>query len=114
MIRFIFGFEARDSLKARADELPADAYSFLERSPRYQIRPPLAKSPSGSNRRSSESEATRRFTCLEMVAEFDYQPVACKKSYRMIALRKRVGVDEGQMRLFEDYRYHFYITNDRK
>ena len=38
MIRFIFGFEARDSLKARADELPADAYSFLERSPRYQIK----------------------------------------------------------------------------
>ena len=32
----------------------------------------------------------------------------------MIVLRKRVGVDEGQMRLFEEYRYHFYITNDRK
>ncbi len=49
-----------------------------------------------------------------MVAEFDYRPVACKKSYRMIVLRKRVGVDKGQMRLFEEYRYFFYITNDRK
>ncbi len=49
-----------------------------------------------------------------MVAEFDYKPVACKKSYRMIVLRKRVGVDKGQMRLFEEYRYFFYITNDRK
>jgi hypothetical protein len=49
-----------------------------------------------------------------MVAEFEYRPVACKKSYRMIVLRKRVGVDRGQMRLFEEYRYFFYITNDRK
>ena len=50
----------------------------------------------------------------EMVAEFEYQPVACKKSYRMIVVRKRVGVDKGQMRLFEEYRYLFYITNDRE
>ena len=49
-----------------------------------------------------------------MVAEFEYQPVACKKSYRMIVVRKLVGVDKGQMRLFEEYRYLFYITNDRK
>ena len=49
-----------------------------------------------------------------MVAEFDYRPVACKKTYRMIVLRKRVGIDKGQMRLFEEYRYFFYITNDRK
>src|SRR5262249_60816910 len=33
---------------------------------------------------------------------------------RMIVLRKRVGVDRGQRRLFEEYRYFFYITNDRE
>ncbi len=49
-----------------------------------------------------------------MVAEFEYQPVACKKSYRMIVVRKLVGVDRGQMRLFNEYRYLFYITNDRE
>ena len=48
-----------------------------------------------------------------MVAEFDYRPVACKKTYRMIVLRKRLGIDKGQLRLFEEYRYFFYITNDR-
>ena len=31
----------------------------------------------------------------------------------MIVLRKRLGTDQGQMRLFEEYRYFFYITNDR-
>ena len=32
----------------------------------------------------------------------------------MIVVRKRLGTDKGQMRLFEEYRYFFYITNDRK
>ena len=49
----------------------------------------------------------------EMIAEFEYQPVTCKKSYRMVVLRKRLATDKGQMRLFEEYRYFFYITNDR-
>ena len=49
----------------------------------------------------------------EMIAEFEYRPTVCEKSYRVIALRKRLGIDQGQMRLFEEYRYFFYITNDR-
>ena len=31
----------------------------------------------------------------------------------MVVLRKRLGIDKGQLRLFEEYRYFFYITNDR-
>jgi hypothetical protein len=48
-----------------------------------------------------------------MVAEFDYRPVACQKSYRVVVVRKRLAHDRGQLRLFEEYRYFFYITNDR-
>ena len=48
----------------------------------------------------------------ETVAEFKYRPVACNRDYRVIVVRKRLGIDEGQMRLFEEYRYLFYITND--
>ena len=32
----------------------------------------------------------------------------------MIVLRKRVATDRGQTQLFEEYRYFFYITNDRE
>ena len=32
----------------------------------------------------------------------------------MIVVRKLLGIDKGQMRLFEEYRYFFYITNDRE
>jgi hypothetical protein len=49
----------------------------------------------------------------EMVAEFKYRPTACKKSYRVVVLRKHLEIEKGQMRLFDGYCYFFYITNDR-
>jgi hypothetical protein len=113
-IRFIFGYAAYGALKARADELSDHAYSFLERPPRYAIKTSPRQQP---ERVKPEIVRERGFKTIrlleEMIAEFDYQPVACKKSYRMIVLRKRLATDEGQMRLFEEYRYFFYITNDR-
>ena len=44
--------------------------------------------------------------------EFENQPDKCAKAYRMIALRKRISVEAVQDKLFEEYRYFFYITND--
>jgi hypothetical protein len=49
----------------------------------------------------------------ETVAEFVYRPNACRKSYRLIVVRKDLSVEKGQQVLFADYRYFFYITNDR-
>jgi Transposase DDE domain group 1 len=113
-IRFIFGYEAHDVLKARADELPAHSYRLLNRPPRYAIQTAPRQKP---ERVKPEIVRQRGYENIELleesVAEFDYQPTACRKSYRMVVLRKRVGVDKGQLRLFEEYRYFFYITNDR-
>jgi hypothetical protein len=114
-IRFIFGYAAYDGLKARADELPEEAYGFLERPPRYTIKSAPRERP---ERVKPEIVRRRGFKTIhlleEMVGEFDYRPGVCQKSYRMIVLRKRLGTDKGQMRLFEEYRYFFYITNDRE
>ena len=113
-IRFLFGFEAHDSLKARADELPAKPTASWNDRRSIRSRRSLASSPSGSSPRSSGSAGFQTIHLLEeMVAEFDYRPDACHRTYRMVVLRKRLGVDKGQMRLFEEYRYFFYITNDR-
>ena len=114
-IRFIFGYEAYDALEARADALPAASYRPLARPPRYQVKTTPRQKP---ERVRAEIVRRRGYEDIElveeMVAEFDYRPTACKKSYRMIVLRKRLGVDRGQRRLFEEYRYFFYITNDRE
>jgi Transposase DDE domain group 1 len=114
-IRFIFGYESHESLKARADELPANAYSLLKRPQKHQIKTTPREKPERVKQEIVRERGYETVHLLEeMIAEFEYRPVACKKSYRMIVLRKLVGVDKGQMRLFEEYRYFFYITNDRK
>jgi hypothetical protein len=113
-IRFLFGFEAHPRLIARAERLPAAAYSFLERPPKYEIQTVPRECPA---RIKPEIVRRRNFetihTLEEMVAEFDYRPVACRKSYRVVVLRKRLGIDRGGVRLREEYRYFFFITNDR-
>jgi hypothetical protein len=58
----------------------------------------------------------RRFKTIraisEEVGEFQYRPVACEKTYRVVVLRKRLSVEKGQLVLFEEYR-DLFITNDR-
>lgn len=113
-IRFVFGYEAAPSLQARADQLPAGSYRLLNRPPRYQIQTAPRQKPERVKAEIVRRRGYENIELLEeMVAEFNYRPLACRKSYRMIVLRKRVGVDKGQLRLFEEYRYFFYITNHR-
>ena len=49
----------------------------------------------------------------EDVVEFSYRPGKCKRDYRVVALRKNISVERGENVLFSEYRYFFYITNDR-
>jgi hypothetical protein len=110
---FVFGYEAYDALKARADDLPAAAYRLLRRPPR-PIKTSERQKPERVKPEIVRERGYEDIPLLEeMVAEFAYRPTACTKSYRMIVLRKRVEVNKGQLRLFEEYRYFFSITNDR-
>jgi hypothetical protein len=49
----------------------------------------------------------------EEVAEFEYQPVACRKAYRVVVVKKNLSVEKDEQVLFDDVRYFFYITNIR-
>jgi hypothetical protein len=114
-VRSLFGIDARDNLKGLAERLPELEYSELERPPRYTIRtvPRQAR-----ERHKGRIVAERQFETLKLVgeevAEFEYRPVACKRTYRVIVLRKELVIEKGQLRLFEPDRYFFYITNDRE
>jgi Transposase DDE domain group 1 len=113
-IRFIFGIDAMANLKDLAERLDDLKYSELERLPRYTIQtvPRQAR-----ERHKERIVAERQFETLKLigeeVAEFGYRPVACKKTYRVVVLRKKLVVETGQLRLFEPDRYFFWITNDR-
>jgi hypothetical protein len=111
--RFIFGIDAMPNLVALAEGLSPERYSELERPARSTIK----TAPRQARERPKERIVSeRQFKTLKLVgeevAEFEYRPVACEKSYRVIVLRKKLIVEKGQMWLFEPDRYFFYITND--
>jgi hypothetical protein len=113
-VQFYFGYDAYPNLIAQAEELPAEAYTPLKRPPKYTARTKPRSRPENQKQPIVDKRGfTTLRTIAEEVAEFDYRPRACKKTYRVIVLRKTVAQDKGQLRLFEEYRYLFYITNDR-
>jgi hypothetical protein len=113
-VRFLFGIDAMPNLRALAEQLPPQDYGFLERPPRYAIKTAPRQKPERVKERIVRERKFETIHLLEeMIAEFDYRPVACKRSYRMVVLRKRLGIDKAGVRLREEYRYFFYLTNDR-
>ena len=112
-VRFVFGIDAMPNLVALAEQLPESAYSFLER-PEAPIKTVPRTAPERHKPRIVRERGFESIHTLEeMVAEFEYRPTACNRSYRVIVLRKRLATDRGQLRLFEEYRYFFFISNDR-
>jgi hypothetical protein len=113
-VQFYFGYDAYPNLIARAEELAPEAYSLLARPPKYTIRTKPRRRPENHKQPIVAQRGFKTLcTIREEVAEFDYRPVACKTTYRMIVVRKAVAHEVRQARLFEEYRYFFYITNDR-
>jgi hypothetical protein len=112
-VRFIFGYEAAPNLVALAEGLPERAWRPLQRPPRYDVK------TRPRQRRENVKEAVVRRRgfenlrlCGEEVAEFNYRPVACRKTYRMVVLRKNISKEKGELRLFDEVRYCFFITNE--
>jgi hypothetical protein len=62
--------------------------------------------------RQREFETLTRIA--EDVAAIAYRPTACHRTYRLIIVRQTIAVEKGQTRLFDEIRYRFYLTNDRK
>jgi len=113
-VRFVFGNDARIPLQIQADDLPADRWRKLRRPARYTVK----TEPRRQRRQVKEHIVRERgFENLrlvsEEVAEMDYRPAACRRSYRLIIVRKNLERRDGQGQLFADYRYFFYLTNDR-
>ena len=114
-IQFVFGFDAHATLIARADELRGQDWTRLVRPAKYEVRTELRRRPDNVKEvKVIEHEFTNLRLRSEHVAEFAYTPVACKKSYRIVVVRKNITVEQGGSRLFDEIRYFFYITNDWK
>ena len=114
-VRFIFGYDAIAILRNCADSKAEHEYRELERKARHAFdagRKPRSKQP----RVKEEIVRQRGFENIKLVsedvAEFAYCPKACVLAYRMVVVRKNLTVEKGDVALFDDVRYFFYVTND--
>jgi hypothetical protein len=111
--KFVFGVDARNNLIEKADSIPEEQWQALSRRPKYKIKTKKRKRPENVKERIVKERGYKKIrTNAEHVAEFKYRPVKCKKTFRVIALRKNLTIEKGDLALFDDIRYFFYITND--
>jgi len=111
---FVFGYDAIPELVSIAESLGQSAWSRLERLSNYLVRTKERTRPDNVKERivRERGYTNLRLVC-EDVAEFDYQPGACSKAYRMVVVRKNISVEKGEHSFLPEIRYFFYITNRR-
>ena len=114
-VHFIFGVNNTANLHILADAVPATAWQALKRPPRYEVKTEPRRRPENVKEPIVVERGFENIRLVsEDVAECDYRPTACSKSYRLVVVRKNLLVEKGQQVLFDDdYRYFFYLTNDR-
>jgi hypothetical protein len=114
-VRFIFGIDAMENLVQEADLLPEKAWKRLIRRPKYEVKTAPREKPDNVKEQVVREREFRNIRLVsEDVGEFDYSPGNCKKTYRIVVVRKNLSVEKGEQVLFPDLRYFFYITNDRE
>lgn len=111
-VEFIFGFDAMPKLVGIAETLENTAWRPLRR--RRAKPPSTARRGHKFNHKQAvivrQGYRNKRLKG-EWIAEFDYQPGACSRTYRVVVVRKEVEVTAGQQKLFDDTPYLFYISN---
>jgi hypothetical protein len=113
--RFVFGIDAMVNLVEIAEHLPESAWNGLKRPVRYEVKTEPRERPENVKEQVvREREFNNIRLKSEQVAQFDYSPTACAKTYRVVAVRKNLSIEKGDQVLFDDLRYFFYITNDRE
>jgi hypothetical protein len=114
-VEFVFGYDAKPNLIEMADALPKRLWKPLQRPARYEVKTEERDRPENVKEKVVKDREFNNIRLRsEHVAEFDYRPTHCNKTYRMVVVRKNLTVEKGEIRLFDDVRYFFYITNDWK
>ncbi|MDC0935136.1 IS1380 family transposase [Pirellulales bacterium] len=113
-VEFVFGIDATDNLYDLAECLPKSAWKRLDRRQREVKTTPRRRPENVKQRIVEDREFTDIRLAAEHVAEFEYQPVACNRKYRVVVVWKELEVFEGQAKLFDKDVCFFYITNDRE
>ena len=111
---FVFGYDAKDNLIRMADAVPESQWKALNRAARYEVKTEERRRPVNVKEQVIKEREFKNIRLeSEQVTEFAYRPTKCRKTYRMVVVRKNLSIEKGEHRLFDEVRYFFYITNDR-
>jgi hypothetical protein len=114
-VRFVFGVDSMKPMRDRADAQPESLYEELVRETARVIKTTPRRRPENVKQQIVKQNGYKNLRLnSEEVVEFSYTPTFCEKSYRIVALRKNITVEKGDLALFDEIRYHFYVTNDRE
>ena len=114
-VLFVFGIDAMPNLINIAESLENAEWKQLVRPPKYEVKTqPLGKRENVKERIVIERGYKNLHLEYEEVAEVEYSPTKCEKSYRLVMCRKTISVKKGQQLLMPETRYFFYLTNDRE
>lgn len=113
-VTFCFGLDVTPPRQVLADDLPDTAWKPLKRPKKYEVKTKPRRRPERVKQLVIEERGFKDIQLVdEWVAETSYRPSACRHAYRLVILRKNLQVVEPrQQRLFDDYRYLLYLTND--
>jgi len=115
VVRFLFGIDAMPNLVAKANALDISAWKKLERPARYEVATEPRAKPANVKQQVIEQRGFKNLRLrAEHVAQIRYRPNKCDRDYRLIITRKTIDVNSAQEKLWEEYRYFFYITNDHQ
>jgi Transposase DDE domain group 1 len=112
-VEFVFGMDAHRNLVALADALSEKDFTALKRSAPAPATHPRQRPENVKAIIVNERGYEKLILEEEHVAEVEYRPHKCRRSYRLIILRKKIRVERGQQHLFDQTRYLFYIANVR-
>jgi len=114
-VRFVFGYDASKPMVARADAVEETEYRELVRGAdeAFAEGKQRAKQPWVKEQIVRERGYLNLCLAREDLAEFEHRPTKAKRAYRIVVLRKTIVEERGQLCLGQDFRYFFYVTNDR-
>ena len=114
-VRFVFGYDANPGFVGRADDIHPGDYEELVRKANAQFAGrPRAKQPRVKEEIVKRRGYLNKRLIAEDTAEFEHRPTKATRSYRIVVLRKLIDQERGQLTIGSDFRYFFYVTNDRK
>ena len=112
-VEFLFGLDSKANLRNLAEGLAIDDWKRLQRPAKYEVETEPRQRPDNVKEQIIRERGFRNIRLLgEDVAEFQYKPVACRNTYRVVVVRKNLTVERGGVELFPEVRYFFYITNE--